>query len=358
MEEQRQGTGGTAIPNPFARQSSSGTSTPTNEGGHGHYSPKKRFRLSHLGRPRSQEASSRPPLENGTQDSETPSQPRRARARTQRFPILTRSHTTQPGSSTSDRSNRTEDTRRHRQGSSRTHRRKEPPKRFLFCFPWVKSKTARGLVLRCFVSGIFLILMLTIYLSLSITSHINTSEFSILLILLILLTTVFFCHGLIMLCVQLVRTRNGSASDVESNKYGHPGYAIPAQPIRVVLARDEEAAGIESDTTKFQPPAYGLWRESVRVDPNRIYWQRAPSPPPGSMLTSASPSDNSDDNPRTAQRRPPSYASEDGIDYVVDARPRSIAPPPSSVYSQNSTPAMSNTPEMPPLPHPAVLRGP
>jgi len=41
------------------------------------------------------------------------------------------------------------------------------------------------------------------------------------------------------------------------------GYAIPAQPIRVLLARDEEAAGIESETTKMTPPAYGIWRESV-----------------------------------------------------------------------------------------------
>lgn len=29
------------------------------------------------------------------------------------------------------------------------------------------------------------------------------------------------------------------------------------------MARDEEAAGIESDATKMEPPAYGLWRESV-----------------------------------------------------------------------------------------------
>jgi hypothetical protein len=44
---------------------------------------------------------------------------------------------------------------------------------------------------------------------------------------------------------------------------GPGGYAIPAEPIPVVLARDEEAAGIESATTKTGPPAYGVWRESV-----------------------------------------------------------------------------------------------
>ena len=44
---------------------------------------------------------------------------------------------------------------------------------------------------------------------------------------------------------------------------GPGGYANPTTPIRVALARDEEAAGIESEATKFPPPAYGLWRESV-----------------------------------------------------------------------------------------------
>ena len=44
---------------------------------------------------------------------------------------------------------------------------------------------------------------------------------------------------------------------------GPGGYAIPDEPIPVVLARDEEAAGIESEVTKTGPPAYGVWRESV-----------------------------------------------------------------------------------------------
>ena len=86
-----------------------------------------------------------------------------------------------------------------------------------------------------------------------------------LLILIILFTTIFFCHGLIRLCMLIVKPK---PEDSESRHhlpqmYGPGGYAIPRQPIRVVLARDEEAAGIDSDATKIQPPAYGLWRESV-----------------------------------------------------------------------------------------------
>ena len=44
---------------------------------------------------------------------------------------------------------------------------------------------------------------------------------------------------------------------------GTGGYAVPPSPVPVRLVRDEEAVGIQSETTKFPPPAYGLWRESV-----------------------------------------------------------------------------------------------
>lgn len=40
-------------------------------------------------------------------------------------------------------------------------------------------------------------------------------------------------------------------------------YAIPPTPIRVVLARDEEAAGLPSEAAVVKPPEYGEWRESV-----------------------------------------------------------------------------------------------
>jgi hypothetical protein len=114
-------------------------------------------------------------------------------------------------------------------------------------------------------------------LALSITKNINNSEFTVLLILIILFVTIFFCHGLIRLCMLLVKSsRNGGTLPDDDSPlrgaqlpqmYGPGGYAIPRQPIRVVLARDEEAAGLESETAKMQPPAYGLWRESVVRNP-------------------------------------------------------------------------------------------
>jgi hypothetical protein len=56
---------------------------------------------------------------------------------------------------------------------------------------------------------------------------------------------------------------------------GPGGYAIPERPVRVTLARDEEAAGIDnSEITAKPPPAYGLWRESVVCDSLTLlcYW--------------------------------------------------------------------------------------
>ncbi|KAL2178430.1 uncharacterized protein P884DRAFT_127168 [Thermothelomyces heterothallicus CBS 202.75] len=45
---------------------------------------------------------------------------------------------------------------------SRSSGRRPPPKHFLFCFPWIKSRRVRSQILRCFVSGTFLALTLSI----------------------------------------------------------------------------------------------------------------------------------------------------------------------------------------------------
>jgi hypothetical protein len=65
----------------------------------------------------------------------------------------------------SDEGSRSErrERRRRREGEhgSRTRERR-PPKHFLFCFPWIKSRRIRSQILRCFVSGMFLALTLAI----------------------------------------------------------------------------------------------------------------------------------------------------------------------------------------------------
>lgn len=115
----------------------------------------------------------------------------------------------------------------------------------------------------------------------------------------------------------------------------------PIVPIRVHLARDEEAGtlsegeltddntdveDIEKSTLPPPPPAYGLWRSSVRADPNLLHWQRAephvvhtPVLPDSRNYSRSAPDQSSSDGPR-----PPSYVSEDGVSYIVDAAPRSM----------------------------------
>ena len=271
----------------------------------------------------------------------------------------------------------------------------DKPKKFLFCFPYVKSRRMRAQIVRCFVSGGILALTLTVFLALLMTHNVYNSELGVFMILVLLLTTAFFAHCIIRMVLfimhpptaaeeeaaeEMYQRRRRAAAGVAGSgalgnmpsAYGPGGFAIPHEPIRVVLTRDEEAAGIESVATKTQPPAYGLWRESVRVDPNRIYWQRNEEVPevpevpsvasqssrsgrslrsnsnqsqsslltaaqsaPGSMPSSVASSPEPETG-RTQSPRPPSYMSDDGVQYVVEAQPRSIAP----------------TTEVP-LPHPA-----
>ncbi|KAH6617592.1 hypothetical protein F5144DRAFT_498534 [Chaetomium tenue] len=240
-------------------------------------------------------------------------------------------------------------------GSGRS-RKGPPPKHFLFCFPWIKSRRVRSQILRCFVSGMFLALTLSIYLALSLTKNVNSNEFTILMIIILLFVTIFFCHSLIRLCMLVAKARK-RAQMVERGQaapemVGAGGYTVPREPIPVVLARDEEVAGIQSEATKTGPPAYGVWRESVRVDPNRLYWMRNQHPAAaeevsdissnGSGTGSTDPtvsSMSSQSSGRAPVPRPPSYSSDDGVSYVVEARPRSMAPranaPPVPHPSQN-----------------------
>lgn len=92
-----------------------------------------------------------------------------------------------------------------------------------------------------------------------------------LFILVILCTTIFFCHSLIRLCMLALRP----PSDLPHipSMTGPDGFK-PIRPIRVHLARDEEAAvgdevadpespEPEKEKVTMPPPAYGLWRSSV-----------------------------------------------------------------------------------------------
>ena len=111
------------------------------------------------------------------------------------------------------------------------------------------------------------------------------------------------------------------------------GYAVPAQPVPITFAESAQQSyfapdhspqnsrqGTPNKVIPPPPPAYGIWRESVRVDPNRIFWARSPN----AQSTSSAPAQHQDTlamlegrtagetggNGRPALRRPPSYASD------------------------------------------------
>lgn len=103
------------------------------------------------------------------------------------------------------------------------------------------------------------------------TKSINSGEFTIVLILIVLCATVFFCHALLRVFLLMYRgdlpSRGGMG---RTQHYLSPGgYAVPQEPIPVVLAQDEDVREAAEDVNKITPPAYGLWRGSV-VSSNRL----------------------------------------------------------------------------------------
>jgi hypothetical protein len=110
-------------------------------------------------------------------------------------------------------------------------------------------------------------------LALALSDKNETQEFHVLLILIILIITIFFCHSLIRLCMMIINppAEGDPGRQRLPSMVGPSGYAETSVPIPVALARDEEAAGIESEATKVPPPAYGLWRESVVCNPRDTF---------------------------------------------------------------------------------------
>jgi hypothetical protein len=106
-------------------------------------------------------------------------------------------------------------------------------------------------------------------LGLAVSDAAQGQEFHVLLILIIMILTVFFCHSTIRLCMLIMRPNRIAELHPERvpSRAGPLGYAQPEQPIPVVLARDEEIAAPENSEAPMKvappPPAYGLWRSSV-----------------------------------------------------------------------------------------------
>jgi hypothetical protein len=233
-------------------------------------------------------------------------------------------------------------------------------------------------MIACIISGSFLVTVLAICTYASISSHPKPKltrttdlavaltnrnlgqEIHILFIMVLLTITIFFCHSLIRLCMLLLNPPTSQPRPRIPDMTGPEGFQ-PIVPIRVHLARDVETehdvergivdADLEKEAVPPPPPAYGLWRSSVRVDPNLLHWQRAENTLPTTNPTTLPNLNNITSDNRTSiftdlsysrngsvsgapplptthteGPRPPSYASEDGVSYIVEAAPRSTAP--------------------------------
>ncbi|KAF1922905.1 uncharacterized protein M421DRAFT_76879, partial [Didymella exigua CBS 183.55] len=172
-------------------------------------------------------------------------------------------------------------------------------------------------------------------------------EIHILFIMILLSITIFFCHSLIRLCMLMLNPPREVERYAVPNLTAPEGFQ-PVVPIPVRLARDdeidnddndddiEEGDDLEKEKLPPPPPAYGLWRSSVRVDPNLLHWQRVEENRAQSAISmprsrdasviAASTRDAPVAEPVSAPR-PPSYVSEDGVSYITEAAPRSVAPP-------------------------------
>lgn len=121
-------------------------------------------------------------------------------------------------------------------------------------------------------------------LAIALTNKDIGQEIHILFILILLSITIFFCHSLIRLCMLILNPPREIERQPVPNLTAPEGFQ-PIVPIPVRLARDDaldsdndmadlEAGDLEKDILPPPPPAYGLWRSSVRVDPNLLHWQR------------------------------------------------------------------------------------
>lgn len=184
---------------------------------------------------------------------------------------------------------------------------------------WIHCLYARRLVLKRHVLTRFADL------ALALSNVISGLQVHIFMIVVGIILVMAFAYATVRLCMHILRPPRYSVSRTASNTI-----VAPEEPIPIVLRSDEEqlsedeTGGIPKDTVlPLPPPAYGLWRGSTRMDPNLIHWRKVETsqaeavPPERNTLNSQRP---------PSPYRPPSYATEEGIRYALDARPGSIAP--------------------------------
>ncbi|KAK7555351.1 hypothetical protein IWX49DRAFT_52935 [Phyllosticta citricarpa] len=215
-----------------------------------------------------------------------------------------------------------------RQSPRKTRKTRRRNKKKRCCGIRISPRRQKVALIIC--SGIFLIAVASLYLSIGLTRPVPR-ELHIVFILLIMAATIVFSHSSIRLCMLTRRLHSSSSRRHIRNipEPADPPSFNPSTPIRVHLARDEDfaadvttaagpsAPGRLSTERSFSPPlarqtysapatprpsvspalsipppnfsrpyprppppSYGVWRTSVPLNPNLLHWQRVSSPPP------------------------------------------------------------------------------
>ncbi|KAF2668694.1 hypothetical protein BT63DRAFT_456334 [Microthyrium microscopicum] len=193
-----------------------------------------------------------------------------------------------------------------------------------------QSQREENIYISSVVSGLFLIATIITYVAIVLSVKGLGEELHILFAITIAGALVFLIHSLIRM--RTARKRQRSLQRARARVNGTPtGGFMPTEPIRVHMVHDEELAEPEMREkvvpAKPVPPAYGVWRSSVKVDPGLLFWQRVDRP--GGSST------NLPTATASGAPRPPSYLSDDGVSYVAEAQPRStvyMQRPPSDLH--------------------------
>ncbi|KAL4972722.1 hypothetical protein BDW66DRAFT_162684 [Aspergillus desertorum] len=191
-----------------------------------------------------------------------------------------------------------------RRGRPGVHSRGTPCVRS--CTSMIRDPTIHWKLFNLVLSTFLLLINLAIYIAFAVLRAIKGPWLYIVLTFILLTIGVIWCHALCRFVVAIYEFSNYTANctlPIEMTETA--GYARPSQPIHVIMAGDEERfPGSHSTGTAVKvatpPPAYGLWRNSVRLDPSLLHWQIV------------------ENSSRKAQgRRPPSYMSDDGVETPI-----------------------------------------
>ncbi|KAL4994417.1 hypothetical protein BDV10DRAFT_151344 [Aspergillus recurvatus] len=195
------------------------------------------------------------------------------------------------------------------------------------CTSMIRDPTIHWKLFNLVLSTFLLLINLAIYIAFVVLRAIQGPWLYIVLTFILLTIGVIWCHALCRFVVAVYQFPNYAVDytlPIEMTETA--GYARPNQPIHVTMAGDEERFTESHSTSSSMkvttpPPAYGLWRTSVRLDPSLLHWQRVENQPAAPQRTERK-EENS--NRKARGHRPPSYMSDDGVEYVVEAQSRSL----------------------------------